>query len=69
MASTVSDEVGTQLLEESVSMQTALMADTKANIQHVSSIARAAGVKKFDQIGPLESAAASVVLRIKPLSS
>ncbi len=51
------------LLEESAQAHTALMSDTKGNIQNVSHVARATGVKKFDEVGEIEAAATEYVLR------
>lgn len=61
------DDIYETVIAEEMDAHGLLMAETAANIQHSHNIARNVGIKQYHQVDPIESAAASVILRIKPL--
>jgi len=62
----VPDDIFGHIEEEDMQAHSNLMTETVANGQHVHNIARSVGVKKFNELDALQSAAAEVILKIKP---
>jgi hypothetical protein len=62
MPTDMAEDMTQILLEEGGRVSNLLLGETAANVQHISNVARSAGVKKFDEVGPLESAAVEQVL-------
>lgn len=62
----VPDDVFQHTMQEAMQAHDNQITETVANISHVHNIARQVGVKKFNEVGAIESAAAEVVMRIKP---
>ncbi len=65
----LADDLTQHHMDESLATHRVLMTESRANSQHSGNILRTSANKKFAEIGPLEAAAAEVVLRIKPLTS
>lgn len=61
----ISDDVCRQILEESMSAHSALMAETRGNSQGSHSIVRFSGARKFNQEDPIEAAATEMILNKK----
>lgn len=64
----VPNDVFQHTMEEDMEAHANQMTETVANITHVHNIARQVGVKKFNEVGAIEAAAAEVVMRIKPVT-
>jgi len=62
----VPDDIFQHTMEEDMEAHGNQMTETVANIAHAHNIARHIGVKKFNEVGAIEAAAAEVVMRIKP---
>lgn len=62
----VPDDMFQAVIVEDMQAHANQLTETVANIAHVHSIARNVGVKKFNEVGAIEAAAAEVVMRIKP---
>ena len=63
MPTDMDDDMTQILLEEGGRASNLLLAETSANIQHVSNVARSSAVKKFDEVDPIESAAVEQIFR------
>jgi hypothetical protein len=63
----VPDDIAETAFSEAMHSHDHLMSESLANIQHNNNIARSVAVKQYHQVDPLESAAAEVIGRIKPL--
>lgn len=64
----VPDDVFGIVMKEDMEAHSNLMAESVASISHVHNIARQVAVKQYHQVDPLESAAAEVIGRIKPVT-
>jgi hypothetical protein len=64
----VPDDIFQLVMEESMQAHDNQLTESVANIAHVHNIARNVGVKKFNEVGAIEAAAAEVVMRIKPVT-
>jgi hypothetical protein len=62
----VPDDIFGHVLEEDMQAHGNIMSETMANAQHGNNLARLIGVKKYNEVGAIESAAAEVVMRIRP---
>jgi hypothetical protein len=62
----VPDDIFQNTMTEDMNAHANQLTETVANIAHTNNIARQVGVKKFNEVGAIESAAAEVVMRIKP---
>lgn len=62
----VPDDIFQNTMAEDMNAHANQLTETVANIAHTNNIARQVGVKKFNEVGAIESAAAEVVMRIKP---
>ena len=63
MAADVSDERAELIVSESMEGHTSLMHNTRANEQSVFNIARNSSVKKFNEVGPIQAAAAEMIMK------
>jgi len=63
MSADINDEVAGLVFTELTGSHSALMADSKANTVSINHIGRATGIKKFDEVGPIEAAAVEKVLK------
>lgn len=59
----LSGDVCTLLLEECMAAHSALMTESRGNIQGSSSIVRFSGARKFNQEDPIEAAATEMILQ------
>ena len=64
----LADDLMNQLLHEEVSGHDEQMLEITANSNTESTTASLTSVKKFDEVGPIESAAAEMIMRLKPKS-
>lgn len=62
----VPDDIFQNTMIEDMEAHANQMTETVANVAHAHNIARQVGIKKFNEVGAIESAAAEVVMRIKP---
>lgn len=65
--SDVHDDIFQVVMAESMEVHDALLSETSANGSHVHNVTRHFAAQKFNEVDPLEAAAAEVVLRITPL--
>ena len=60
------DEVTSAHADQIVQAHIALMTETRGNFQHSNNVLISSANKKMAEIGPLEAAAAEVVMKINP---
>lgn len=60
----LSDDAAELLYEDSLRSHASLMHDTRGNEQSAHTVLRHTGVKKYDEVGPIEAAASEVILTI-----
>lgn len=66
VAGDIDQDCAELLAEDSLVGHKAMMEDIDANAENVSQVVRGAAGRKFAEIGPLEAAAAEVLLKKKP---
>ena len=66
MAADIGDKCLGILLEDAGNGQTAFLEDQSQNEETQGSVIDFAVGKKFNEVGPIEAAAAEVIMRIKP---
>ena len=64
MPTDMAEDMTQVLLEEGGRASNLLLTESAGNVQHVSNVARSVGVKKYDEVDPIESAAVDRVLRV-----
>jgi hypothetical protein len=62
MAADVPDDIFQNVMNEGMESHDILLGETVANIQNVHNVARVTGVRKYNEVDPIESAAVEVVL-------
>jgi len=62
MASDLSDDSLTRLLDEQLGLADMLVGETQANIQSADQVVRSSAARKFNQEDPLEAAASEKIL-------
>ena len=62
------DDQTAMLLGEGAGSHQSLMHDTRGNEQSAHNVLKHTVVKKFDEVGPIEAAAAEVIMKIDPNS-
>jgi hypothetical protein len=62
----VPDDLFQHTMLEDMEAHANQMTESVANISHVHNVARQVGVKKFNEVGAIESAAAEVIMKIVP---
>jgi len=64
MAVDIDDSCCENVLNEALQSHSDLMHDTRGNIQSAHNILRHSGVKKFNVVDPIESAAVEMILKV-----